>query len=87
MFIACQDNLMRIIKLLVDSGYSGDDFAAAVLQAIRASVEVAKRSELHAFAVIPNAGWSNVPSPGSTNAAGFGKTMNASSTPACKWLC
>jgi transposase len=44
---------MRIIKLLVDGGYSGDDFAAAVLQTIGALVEIAKRSELHTFAVIP----------------------------------
>lgn len=50
---ACQDNLTRVIKLLVDNGYSGDNFAAAVLHTIGATVEVAKRSELHTFAVIP----------------------------------
>ena len=50
---ACQDNLTRVIKLLVDNGYRGDNFAAAVLHTIGAGVEVAKRSELHTFAVIP----------------------------------
>jgi transposase len=50
---ACQGNLTRVIKLLVDNGYSGDNFAAAVMDTIGAGVEVAKRSELHTFAVIP----------------------------------
>jgi transposase len=53
MFKACPDNLTCVSKLLVDGGYSGDDFAAAVLHTIGAAVEVAKRSELHTFAVIP----------------------------------
>jgi transposase len=53
MFKACKGNLTRVIKLLVDSGYRGDDFAAAVLHTIGASVEVVKRRDLHAFVVIP----------------------------------
>ena len=50
---ACHDHLTRVIKLLVDDGYRGDNFAAAVLHTIGATVEVVKRSELHTFAVIP----------------------------------
>jgi transposase len=40
-------------KALVDGGYTGDNFAKAVLNLKGAVVEVAKRSELHKFVVIP----------------------------------
>ena len=53
MFAACKDNLTRVIKVLADGGYTGEPFAASVLSAIGASVEIAKRNELHKFAVIP----------------------------------
>lgn len=53
MFTACKDNLTRVTKVLADGGYTGEPFAASVLQTIGASVEIAKRSELHQFAVIP----------------------------------
>ena len=53
MFRACKNNLTRVIKVLADGGYSGAPFAVAVLSGIGASVEIAKRSELHKFAVIP----------------------------------
>jgi transposase len=45
--------LAKVEKLLVDGGYSGKPFAEFVDGAIGAEVEVAKRSELHEFAVIP----------------------------------
>ena len=44
--------LTNILKVLCDSGYSGENFANAVMAVINAAVEVAKRSELHRFAVI-----------------------------------
>ncbi len=46
-------NLSNVQKLLVDSGYTGDDFAYWVGQILDAEVEVVKRSELHSFAIIP----------------------------------
>lgn len=53
MFKLCKDNLARVIKVLADGGYTGEPFASSVLQTLGASVEIAKRSELHKFAVIP----------------------------------
>ncbi len=45
--------LLSVKKVLVDGGYSGTPFAEKVLELIEAEVEVAKRNELHMFAVIP----------------------------------
>jgi transposase len=45
--------LSSIIKVLCDGGYTGEAFANTVLALINAEVEVAKRNELHTFAVIP----------------------------------
>ena len=45
--------LASILKVLCDGGYTGENFANAVMALISAAVEVAKRSELHKFAVIP----------------------------------
>lgn len=46
-------NLQHVKNVLVDGGYSGENFAQAVQDLISAEVEVAKRSELHTFAVMP----------------------------------
>jgi transposase len=46
-------DLCRVEKVLVDGGYSGEKFAEDVKDLIDAEVEVAKRSELHCFAVMP----------------------------------
>lgn len=46
-------DLRRVEKVLVDGGYSGEKFAGKVKDLIKAEVEVAKRSELHSFAVMP----------------------------------
>ena len=40
-------------NVLVDGGYTGDKFAKGVQENINATVEVAKRNELHTFKVIP----------------------------------
>jgi len=45
--------LASILKVLCDGGYTGENFANAVMALINAAVEVAKRSELHKFVVIP----------------------------------
>jgi transposase len=42
-----------ILKVLCDGGYTGKNFADAVMSIIGAIVEVAKRNELHKFVVIP----------------------------------
>ena len=39
--------------VLCDGTYEGENFAYAIKEIIGANVEVAKRSELHTFAVIP----------------------------------
>ena len=46
-------NLGSVKKVLVDGGYTGDPFRDAMKEILDAEVEVAKRSELHTFAVIP----------------------------------
>ena len=45
--------LYSILKVLCDGGYTGDNFANAVMELINAVVEVAKRDQLHKFEVIP----------------------------------
>lgn len=53
MFEKAKQNLTAVEKVLVDGGYTGNPFKAAVKSILGAEVEVAKRSELHTFAVIP----------------------------------
>ena len=40
-------------KLLVDGGYTGENFANEIKNLSGAEVEVVKRNELHTFAVLP----------------------------------
>jgi len=51
----CQDSLSDIQSVLVDGGYTGEPFAQGVQRVLRetVTVQIAKRSELHKFAVIP----------------------------------
>lgn len=46
-------NLASVEKVLADGGYTDKKFAASVKSLSGAEVEIAKRSELHTFAVIP----------------------------------
>ena len=48
-----RDNLGAIQKILADGGYTGKAFASSVQELIGAEVEIAKRNELHRFAVLP----------------------------------
>jgi len=48
-----KQNLTEVKKVLVDGGYTGDPFKDAIGEILTADVEVAKRSDLHAFVVIP----------------------------------
>ena len=47
------DNLQSVKSILVDGGYTGQPFADAVSKLLGAQVQIAKRSELHTFAVMP----------------------------------
>ena len=50
----CRANLERVCSLLADAGYTGEPFAQAVADTlVGATVQIAKRSELHTFAVMP----------------------------------
>jgi transposase len=52
-FDRCADNLKQVTSVLVDGGYSGKTFAEAVEDKLGATVQVAKRNQLHTFAVMP----------------------------------
>lgn len=52
-FTLHRKSLSRVIHVLVDGGYTGQPFADGVREILGASVEIAKRSELHTFAVMP----------------------------------
>ncbi|TXT28392.1 MAG: IS4 family transposase [Rhodocyclaceae bacterium] len=49
----CAADLQTVQCLLADGGYVGQPFALAVEELLGAQVQIAKRSELHTFAVMP----------------------------------
>lgn len=52
-FRRCKDHLVKVENVLADGGYTGEPFATGVFETLGATVEIAKRSELHKFAVLP----------------------------------
>jgi transposase len=48
-----KENLSSVKTMLVDGGYTGDPFATAIKKTLGATVEIAKRNELHKFVIIP----------------------------------
>jgi transposase len=52
-FALYKSNLVNVVNVLVDGGYTGEPFANSVKDLLGATVEVAKRSETHKFGVIP----------------------------------
>jgi transposase len=52
-FDRCADNLRQVTRVLVDGGYSGKPFAQEVQNKLGATVQIAKRNQLHTFAVMP----------------------------------
>lgn len=48
-----QESLLAVSAILCDGGYVGKPFADLVQEAIGAEVQIAKRNELHTFAVLP----------------------------------
>jgi transposase len=53
MFARSGQTLWSVVTVLADGGYTGTAFAQGVKAALGATVEIAKRSDLHQFAVIP----------------------------------
>ncbi len=53
MFEKDRKNMDIVEKVLADGGYTGKPFQEATWELIGAEVEIAKRNELHTFAVIP----------------------------------
>ena len=51
----CKPQLGRLQGVLCDSGYVGQPFAQSVQQLVgeHVTVQIAKRSELHTFKVVP----------------------------------
>ena len=51
----CKARLGKVQSVLCDSGYTGEPFALGVREALggEVTVQMAKRSDLHKFAVIP----------------------------------
>jgi transposase len=79
-------HLQQVKSVLVDGGYTGSNFAADVYTNLNATVQVAKRNELHKFEVLHNAGSLNVPSVGWINVDDFGRTVSINSIQVVKWL-
>ena len=48
-----KSTLSEVKSVLVDGGYTGNPFAEETNEILGATVQVAKRSELHTFTVIP----------------------------------
>jgi transposase len=46
-------NLTKVVNVLADGGYTGQPFSTGVFETLGATVEIAKRNELHKFAVLP----------------------------------
>lgn len=46
-------HLLKVKKILADGGYLGTPFAEQMKRILKAKTEIAKRNELHTFAVIP----------------------------------
>jgi transposase len=53
LFSQHRQQLWAVVNVLADGGYTGDKFAQGVGSILGATVEIAKRSDLHKFAVIP----------------------------------
>ena len=53
MIKSCAPNLSNIAKVIADAGYTGENFASAVVALIGAKVDIVKRTELHKFAIMP----------------------------------
>ena len=48
-----KENLVKVKNILADGGYTGEKFAVEIETILGSKVEIAKRSELHKFVVMP----------------------------------
>lgn len=53
MITEAKQQLSHVMNVLVDGGYTSEPFAHSIKEAIGATVEVVKRSELHTFTTLP----------------------------------
>lgn len=53
MFTSHKENLSNVLNILADGGYTGENFANSVKTLLGCTVKIAKRNELHTFAVMP----------------------------------
>lgn len=53
MFTLNKASLIDVRNVMADGGYAGENFAFATKDILGCTVEIAKRNELHTFAVIP----------------------------------
>ncbi len=53
MVCRAKKNLSEVRNILVDAGYTGENFATQIKTIIGATVKVIKRNELHLFVVLP----------------------------------
>lgn len=53
MITNAQSNLSEVVNILADAGYTGEHFATQIDRLIGATVQIAKRNELHRFVVLP----------------------------------
>jgi transposase len=53
LFESNKEKLCTVTNAMFDGGYTGDNFAKRIKEILGADVEIAKRSELHTFEVIP----------------------------------
>jgi hypothetical protein len=51
-----KEKLSKVENLLMDSSYTGENFASRIKDILGATVEVVKRNELHTFVVLRNDG-------------------------------
>ena len=81
----CKCGLKRVQSLLCDSGYVGQPFAQGVkdILAEHVTVQIAKRSELHTFKVMPQRWVVERSFAWLEKTGGCGKTASGCSTPAC----
>ncbi len=49
-----KENLSGVKNVLVDAGYTGENFVTQIKTIIGATVEVIKRNELRSFVLLPN---------------------------------
>lgn len=82
-FASPRKTLSRVINVLVDGGYTGPPLVAGAREIPGPSVEIGRRGERHAFAVMPKRRRIERSFAWLENVEGFGKTASVRAIPAC----